>query len=661
MAEISAIETVFPGTPVNLCSFHIHQAVRRFLRKELPSASVETVMDMFMSQVYTESEEEFHSYSFRISQIVPQVVKDYFNKNWWSKSVLWAACKNVNIIKLLATTTNHIESYHSKIKKTLNEKISLHKCLQELLSLDLDKFKEHNVHNIIAANSVLYDIRDKDATQKKITSTCSKFAASLLKVQLSCARKTAYKITNSESKYTVAYREKVHETTTELCSCSFFQHLRLQCRHIFALRGHLNLEPFDNNLVSERFKILSRCESSSVDINTSCPSSAVVVRPNPSLNTTEGRYKRAKNICDNLVNHLALVGAQEFKEKITHLEALLGYWTGSASGAVVIDAPSYSQDSVSIVGAVSISQSGPLNSNPSCDTVDHVVAVSPSLQEPISVGSVSISESGPLNPNPSSDTVDHVVAVSPSLQEPISVGSVSISESGPLNPNPSSDTVDHVVAVSPSLQEPISVGGAVSISESLPLNPCLASDTVHVAASSSSVTSAGSLALRDVKLARLAKAKGRPRNRQMFTASHKRKREGPVKYVNLPVEKQQLLLIRAVCGSNFTCSNSTIASVDIKHYTDFADTVLEPTIKLDIIQSYFDEVTWCNVLEGIENRRHDGIYKCGECREIDDFSQKMIMCEQCLVWFHFSCADCRSKMKVPTWFCSTCFETELNW
>ncbi|GFO22871.1 hypothetical protein PoB_004937600 [Plakobranchus ocellatus] len=139
------------------------------------------------------------------------------------------------------------------------------------------------------------DIRDNDATQKKITSTCSKFAASLLKVQLSCAWKTAFKIINSESKYTVAYKEKVHETTIELCSCSFFQYLRWQCRHIFALRGHLNIEPFDS-LVPGRFKILLRCESSSVDIDTSCPSSSVVVRQNSSLNTTEGRYKRAKNV-----------------------------------------------------------------------------------------------------------------------------------------------------------------------------------------------------------------------------------------------------------------------------------------------------------------------------------------------------------------------------
>ncbi|GFN81267.1 hypothetical protein PoB_000777300 [Plakobranchus ocellatus] len=114
MAEISAIEAVFSGIPVSLCSFHIHQAVKLFLWKELPSASAETVMDMFMSQVYTESEEEFHSYSF--CQIVPQ------------------ACD---------------------------------------------------------------DIRDEDATQKMITSVCSTFAATLLKEQLSCAKKIAYEVSQS--------------------------------------------------------------------------------------------------------------------------------------------------------------------------------------------------------------------------------------------------------------------------------------------------------------------------------------------------------------------------------------------------------------------------------------------------------------------------------
>ncbi|GFN88658.1 hypothetical protein PoB_001516400 [Plakobranchus ocellatus] len=73
IAEIGAIETVFPDTLVNLCSVHIHQAVRRFLQKEFLSDSVETVMDIFMSQVYIESEKEFHSYIVSGSaRFVPQ-------------------------------------------------------------------------------------------------------------------------------------------------------------------------------------------------------------------------------------------------------------------------------------------------------------------------------------------------------------------------------------------------------------------------------------------------------------------------------------------------------------------------------------------------------------------------------------------------------------
>ncbi|GFO14471.1 Zinc finger swim domain-containing protein 1 [Plakobranchus ocellatus] len=117
MAEITAIGAIFSGVPVNLCHFHISQAVERYLRKALGrSASVVKLLtSSFMKQVCTESEEEFDALKREISQIVPQSVIQYFEDNWWSKRHLCAACCNVNVIKFHANTTNALESYHSKI------------------------------------------------------------------------------------------------------------------------------------------------------------------------------------------------------------------------------------------------------------------------------------------------------------------------------------------------------------------------------------------------------------------------------------------------------------------------------------------------------------------------------------------------------------------
>ena len=119
MAEQAALGAVFPDVPVNLCHFHISQAVERYLRKELGrgTAAVKKVLELFMCQRYTESLEEFSNFKEEISRIVPQSVVAYFQDNWWGKKDLWAACCNVHVVKLHATTTNTLESYHSKIKR----------------------------------------------------------------------------------------------------------------------------------------------------------------------------------------------------------------------------------------------------------------------------------------------------------------------------------------------------------------------------------------------------------------------------------------------------------------------------------------------------------------------------------------------------------------
>ena len=68
----------------------------------------------------------------------------YFQDNWYGKKDLWAAWCNVHVVKLHAATTNTLEGYHSKIKKVVNEKLSLVNAFSAIVSLDNDKVLESN-------------------------------------------------------------------------------------------------------------------------------------------------------------------------------------------------------------------------------------------------------------------------------------------------------------------------------------------------------------------------------------------------------------------------------------------------------------------------------------------------------------------------------------
>ncbi|KAK3760563.1 hypothetical protein RRG08_022846 [Elysia crispata] len=82
------------------------------------------------------------------------------------------------------------------------------------------------------------------------------------------------------------------------------------------------------------------------------------------------------------------------------------------------------------------------------------------------------------------------------------------------------------------------------------------------------------------------KPRGRPRNKQLFT-SRKRKKEGPKKFENLSLEKRQGLLLRAVCRPHESLGTDLISSAELRDFSDFDDIILDSTLSLDVIQSYF--------------------------------------------------------------------------
>ncbi|GFO06894.1 secreted protein [Plakobranchus ocellatus] len=71
MAEIAAIGAVFPGVPVLLCHFHISQAVERYLKGKVSKAVADIVLDSFMNQMTTESDDEFLELKRKILEIIP--------------------------------------------------------------------------------------------------------------------------------------------------------------------------------------------------------------------------------------------------------------------------------------------------------------------------------------------------------------------------------------------------------------------------------------------------------------------------------------------------------------------------------------------------------------------------------------------------------------
>ncbi|GFR71393.1 LOW QUALITY PROTEIN: zinc finger SWIM domain-containing protein 1 [Elysia marginata] len=927
MAEIAALGAVFPGIPINLCHFHIHQAVKRAMKNKVPADAVDKIVDLFMYQVYTESEEEFLEVKNKIIDMVPEEASDYFRTHWWQKSHLWAASQQINIFKLDVNTTNHLESYHNKIKANLNEKVKLSKALSLLLSFDNNKILESNKLLLIAANTVSYDQRDRDGASKIITKTLSKMAARLVKEQLQVARKTSYIINAcADSLFTISYREKVYQGNRNLCNCSFFLQMGLPCRHIFALRRFLDLPEVDcDELAAHRFSYRRIIRDLPEALAGQETGEMITVQDNnPSVSTVEGRYLKAKNVCQKFIEHLSVVGSNEFQDKIKQLEDLLQMWCSPGESdpvnsplppeVSVTPAPfantvrtAQSPEESAVVTELAVNPSHPFTSsfgvdpsnpftsefavpprpvnpefalathevvalqhpftpevlslsvpfslaaapptpvNPECvppRLVSHECAavpprpvnpdlaapprpvnpeftpapprpVNPELPRPVNPEfgpapprpmnpEFAAAPPRPVNPEftpapprpmnpefgpapprpvnpeftpapprpvnpefvaaPPGRVNPHLAASSRPVNPHLAVSSLSVNPAfsaaspRPVNPDLASPTcpVNHDLAavsswpvnpdfaalssrefsphlaalssrpvnhyrvatprpvnpdiaapprpVNPDLADPLGavitdlaapprpltpevvvqsypfspaadspqpVQGAIAQSRALTQNtselavaegssvfevPPVVTSDINGSSSASFSLGAGNALESWPNMDKIPRPRGRPCSKQNFTRRKmtlKRKRACPKKFEELSEDAKAALLIQATCESE-ALAMSTITESSVKEFTFFTDFVMDMRVDVAIVKQHFESFAFDKLSDGIFNRRQSNIFSCGKCGEIDDLSQKMVMCEQCLLWFHFQCAGYRSKMKIPTWFCKSC-------
>ncbi|GFR68223.1 hypothetical protein ElyMa_000272400 [Elysia marginata] len=112
---------------------------------------------------------------------------------------MWANHKNLYVPQLDLTTTNHIESYHGKIKSLLHSKMTLRKALDVLNNYDTHLIKAANTTNTLEAMKTRYNALDSDPIYQQVYGNVTTFAAKLVMQQYQIARKFAYVIASFSS------------------------------------------------------------------------------------------------------------------------------------------------------------------------------------------------------------------------------------------------------------------------------------------------------------------------------------------------------------------------------------------------------------------------------------------------------------------------------
>lgn len=83
---------------------------------------------------------------------------------------------------------------------------------------------------------------------------------------------------------------------------------------------------------------------------------------------------------------------------------------------------------------------------------------------------------------------------------------------------------------------------------------------------------------------------------------------------------------------------------------------LDENVCLSSCRKYFTSDAWL-ALEGVVAAiATNPCYFCGRCTNpINDDTENSILCDSCLIWYHYRCVNIKKQPKSKHWFCRSCY------
>lgn len=83
------------------------------------------------------------------------------------------------------------------------------------------------------------------------------------------------------------------------------------------------------------------------------------------------------------------------------------------------------------------------------------------------------------------------------------------------------------------------------------------------------------------------------------------------------------------------------------------DAVLDENVDIHLVRKHFTTDAWVLVQEVFKQKSSHNAWICHSCYH-DLHSEQSIVCDSCLLWFHFKCVGLVRQPKCKNWFCRSC-------
>lgn len=85
-----------------------------------------------------------------------------------------------------------------------------------------------------------------------------------------------------------------------------------------------------------------------------------------------------------------------------------------------------------------------------------------------------------------------------------------------------------------------------------------------------------------------------------------------------------------------------------------SDAILDENVDVCLVRNHFTQDAWMVVEDVIKRKSQKIVWICHTCLH-DLHSEESIICDSCLLWFHFRCVGLTKLPKLKNWFCRACY------
>ncbi|KAL3175760.1 hypothetical protein MRX96_000947 [Rhipicephalus microplus] len=161
----------------------------------------------------------------------------------------------------------------------------------------------------------------------------------------------------------------------------------------------------------------------------------------------------------------------------------------------------------------------------------------------------------------------------------------------------------------------------------------------------------------------MVKTRGWPTKRLRQRKLKKLRKGGqPMPFLELSSKEQEKLILTSIAGEdvagraldgNFQVQES---HVEVRPEC-LPSCVLDCKAPLPKLKKYFTPDAWLALTSAIATKKQGSLWYCGHCKDKYDGALNMICCDQCLEWYHWSCAGVQEEDLGRHWFCPKCSGT----